>query len=63
MLPTYFSLSDLFNLPLPALWTVVLGDHNRMIESGYEQRLSVEKIVFHENYENFQHDLGITTYR
>lgn len=30
-----------------------------MIESGYEQRVSVEKIVFHEKYENFQHDLGM----
>ncbi|XP_037026299.1 trypsin-1 [Bradysia coprophila] len=49
--------NDLFNLPLPPLWTVVLGEHNRMIESGYEQRVSVEKIVFHEKYENFQHDL------
>lgn len=36
-----------------------MGEHNRMIESGYEQRVSVEKIVFHEKYENFQHDLGI----
>lgn len=56
-------LSDLFNLPLPPLWTVVLGEHNRMIESGHEQRISVEKIVFHEKYENFQHDLGMALHR
>lgn len=50
--------SELFNLPLPALWTVVLGEHNRKIESGDEQRISVDKIVMHQKYHNFQHDLG-----
>lgn len=49
--------SDLFNLPLPPLWTVVLGEHNRIIESGYEQRIPVEKIILHKSYHNFLHDL------
>lgn len=51
--------SDLFNLPLPPLWTVVLGEFNRHVESGYEQRISVDRIVMHQDYENYQHDLGI----
>lgn len=49
--------SDLFNLPLPPLWTVVLGEYNRAVESGYEQRIPIEKIVLHKNYKNFLHDL------
>ncbi|XP_058837451.1 uncharacterized protein LOC131693553, partial [Topomyia yanbarensis] len=49
--------NDLFNLPLPALWTVVLGEYDRSYESGYEQRIPVDKIVLHEKYHNFKHDL------
>lgn len=55
--PSRLILSDLFNLPLPPLWTVVLGEYNREIESGYEQRIPVEKIVLHKRYHNFLHDL------
>lgn len=56
---TFFLISsDLFNLPLPALWTVVLGEYNRTEESGYEQRIPVDKIVMHEKYHHFKHDLG-----
>ncbi|ETN66205.1 hypothetical protein AND_002009 [Anopheles darlingi] len=49
--------NDLFNLPLPALWTVVLGEYDRRTESGYEQRIPVDKIILHEKYHNFKHDL------
>ncbi|KAG5671727.1 hypothetical protein PVAND_001907 [Polypedilum vanderplanki] len=49
--------NDLFNLPLPALWTVVLGENNRKIETGYEQRIPVDKIVMHEKYRQFKNDL------
>uniref|UniRef100_A0A182PSS7 Peptidase S1 domain-containing protein n=1 Tax=Anopheles epiroticus TaxID=199890 RepID=A0A182PSS7_9DIPT len=49
--------SDLFNLPLPALWTVVLGEYDRRTESGFEQRIPVDKIILHEKYHNFKHDL------
>jgi Trypsin len=49
--------SDLFNLPLPALWTIVLGEYDRSTESGEEQRVSVDKIVLHEKYHNFRNDL------
>lgn len=49
--------SDLFNLPIPPLWTVVLGEHDRDVESGNEQRIPVEKIVMHHRYHNFKHDV------
>uniref|UniRef100_A0A1B0F070 Uncharacterized protein n=1 Tax=Phlebotomus papatasi TaxID=29031 RepID=A0A1B0F070_PHLPP len=49
--------NDLFNLPLPALWTAVLGEHDRSYESGWEQRIPIDKIVMHNNYQNYQHDL------
>ncbi|XP_065081428.1 uncharacterized protein LOC135703995 [Ochlerotatus camptorhynchus] len=49
--------NDLFNLPLPPLWTVVLGEYDRSQESGYEQRISVDKIILHDKYHNFKHDL------
>ncbi|XP_034484442.1 tryptase beta-2 [Drosophila innubila] len=49
--------NDLFNLPIPPLWTVVLGEHDRSIESGNEQRIPVEKIVLHHHYHNFRHDV------
>ncbi|XP_063703836.1 uncharacterized protein LOC134833450 [Culicoides brevitarsis] len=51
--------NDLFNLPLPALWTVVLGEYNRTEESGLEQRIPVDKIVMHEKYHHFKHDLAL----
>ncbi|XP_041763825.1 uncharacterized protein LOC121589185 [Anopheles merus] len=49
--------NDLFNLPLPALWTVLLGEYDRRSESGFEQRIPVDKIILHEKYQNFKHDL------
>uniref|UniRef100_A0A182NE19 Peptidase S1 domain-containing protein n=1 Tax=Anopheles dirus TaxID=7168 RepID=A0A182NE19_9DIPT len=49
--------NDLFNLPLPALWTVVLGEYDRRSESGFEQRIPVDKIILHDKYHNFKHDL------
>ncbi|TDG52405.1 hypothetical protein AWZ03_001235 [Drosophila navojoa] len=49
--------NDLFNLPIPPLWTVVLGEHDRNVESGNEQRIPVEKIVLHHHYHNFRHDV------
>ncbi|EDV94327.1 GH20242 [Drosophila grimshawi] len=49
--------NDLFNLPIPPLWTVVLGEHDRNVETGNEQRISVDKIVLHHHYHNFRHDV------
>lgn len=42
---------------MPALWTAVLGEHDRTHESGHEQRIPVEKIVMHEKYHHFKHDI------
>lgn len=50
--------SDIFNLPLPALWTAVLGEYNRHFESGHEQRISIDKIITHSHYSHFDHDIG-----
>jgi len=49
--------NDIFNLPLPPLWTAVLGEHNRDIETGYERRVPIDKIITHSGYLNFQHDI------
>lgn len=53
--------SDLFNLPLAALWTAVLGDWNRNFEEQTEERIPVEEIIMHERFHNFQHDIGNLT--
>lgn len=55
---TFFIQSDIFNLPLPALWTAVLGEYNRNKESGHERRVSIEKIITHSRYSHFDHDIG-----
>lgn len=52
----YFS--DLFNLPLAPLWTAVLGDWDRDMEEMTEERIPVEKVILHERFHNFQHDIG-----
>lgn len=56
-LHNYFS--DLFNLPLAALWTAVMGDWNRNVEESTEERIPVEEIIIHERFHNFQHDIGM----
>ncbi|VEN63600.1 unnamed protein product [Callosobruchus maculatus] len=50
--------NDLFNLPLAELWTAVLGDWDRDVEEYSEQRIPVEKVILHERFHNFQHDIG-----
>lgn len=35
----------------------MLGEHDRNVESGNEQRIPVEKIVLHHHYHNFRHDV------
>lgn len=36
----------------------MLGENNRKVETGYEQRIPVDKIVMHEKYRHFKNDLG-----
>lgn len=50
--------SDIFDLPLPALWTAVLGEYNRRTETGHERRIAIEKIITHSHYSHFDHDIG-----
>nr|CAI5869842.1 unnamed protein product [Callosobruchus analis] len=56
--PTTYS-SDLFNLPLAELWTAVLGDWDREVEEYSEQRIPIEKVILHERFHNFQHDIAL----
>ncbi|CAH0553091.1 unnamed protein product [Brassicogethes aeneus] len=51
--------NDLFNLPLAALWTAVLGDWDRDVEEKSEERIPVEEIILHERFHNFQHDIAL----
>lgn len=53
-----FLFSDLFNLPLAELWTAVVGDWDRDVEEFSEERIPIEKIILHERFHNFQHDIG-----
>lgn len=50
--------SDLFNLPLPALWTAVLGDWDQSLDEETEERIPIEEVILHERFHNFQHDIG-----
>lgn len=56
-----FNSSDLFNLPLAALWTAVVGDWDRDVEESSEERIPVEEVILHERFHNFQHDIGKQT--
>ncbi|XP_060526558.1 transmembrane protease serine 9 isoform X2 [Cylas formicarius] len=51
--------NDIFNLPLAALWTAVLGDWDREVEENSEERIQIEKIILHERFHNFQHDIAL----
>lgn len=50
--------SDIFSLPMPALWTVVAGDWDRSVEELSEQRVPVENILVHEHFNNYNNDIG-----
>nr|CAH7745011.1 unnamed protein product [Callosobruchus chinensis] len=41
------------------LWTAVLGDWDRDVEEYSEQRIPVEKVILHERFHNFQHDIAL----
>lgn len=50
--------SDIFSLPMPALWTVVVGDWDRSVDEQTEQRVPVENIFVHENFNSYSNDIG-----
>nr|CAD7200909.1 unnamed protein product [Timema douglasi] len=51
--------NDLFNLPLAALWTAVLGEWDRNVEEDTEIRIPVDRIFVHESFNNYQHDIAL----
>lgn len=40
------------------MWTAVIGEHDRSVEEGHEQRIMVEKIYLHERFKEYHHDIG-----
>lgn len=50
--------SDVFSLPIPALWTAVLGDWDREVEEHTEVRVPVERIVVHTKFHSYNNDIG-----
>lgn len=53
--------SDLFNLPIGALWTAVVGEWELDSGGRGSARLPVERIVIHERFNNYMHDIGKCT--
>jgi len=51
--------NDLFNLPLAALWTAVLGDWDQNMEENTEERIPIESVIIHERFHNYQHDIAL----
>ncbi|XP_032515893.2 chymotrypsinogen B [Danaus plexippus] len=49
--------NELFNLPLPALWTAVLGEWDRNEQRG--SFLPIERIILHHRFHNYQHDIAL----
>lgn len=56
----YFS--ELFNLPIGALWTAVVGEWELDAGGHGSARLPVEKVVLHERFNNYLHDIGEFAY-
>ncbi|XP_047343312.1 chymotrypsinogen B-like isoform X4 [Vespa velutina] len=54
-----FVLSDLFNLPIGALWTVVVGERELDSGSRGSARLPVEQVILHERFNNYVHDIAL----
>ncbi|XP_043289165.1 chymotrypsin-like elastase family member 2A isoform X2 [Venturia canescens] len=51
--------NDLFNLPIGALWTAVLGEWQ--LESGQRgsARIPIERVIIHERFNNYVHDIAL----
>ena len=56
----YFS--ELFNLPIGALWTAVVGEWELDSGGRGSARLPVEKVILHERFNNYVHDIGESLY-
>lgn len=51
--------NDLFNLPIPILWTAVLGEWDRELEEKTEIRIPAERIFLHERFSNYHNDIAL----
>ncbi|CAG9120549.1 unnamed protein product [Plutella xylostella] len=48
--------NELFNLPVPALWTAVLGEWDRAEQRG--AFVPIERVVLHQRFHHYQHDIA-----
>lgn len=55
----YIDFSDLFNLPIGALWTAVVGEWELDSGGRGSARLPVERVIIHDHFENYVHDIGV----
>ncbi|CAH2040127.1 unnamed protein product, partial [Iphiclides podalirius] len=49
--------NELFNLPVAALWTAVLGEWDRAEQKG--SYVPIEKVILHHRFHNYQHDIAL----
>ncbi|XP_068627273.1 chymotrypsin-C [Battus philenor] len=49
--------NELFNLPVAALWTAVLGEWDRAEQRG--AYVPIERIILHHRFHNYQHDIAL----
>lgn len=51
--------NDLFNLPIGALWTAVVGEWELDSGGRGSARLPVERVIIHERFNNYVHDIAL----
>ncbi|XP_076230898.1 chymotrypsinogen A [Calliopsis andreniformis] len=51
--------NDLFNLPIGALWTAVVGEWELDSGGRGSARLPVERVILHERFNNYMHDIAL----
>ncbi|CAD6215661.1 GSCOCT00000473001.2-RA-CDS [Cotesia congregata] len=51
--------NDVFNLPIGALWTTVLGEWELDSGNRGSVRIPVERVVIHEKFDNYNHDIAL----
>ncbi|XP_006617669.1 chymotrypsin-like elastase family member 2A isoform X2 [Apis dorsata] len=51
--------NELFNLPIGALWTAVVGEWELNSGGRGSARLPVERVILHERFNNYLHDIAL----
>ncbi|XP_015435091.1 PREDICTED: chymotrypsinogen A-like [Dufourea novaeangliae] len=51
--------NELFNLPIGALWTAVVGEWELDSGGRGSARLPVERVILHERFNNYVHDIAL----